>query len=118
MPDPRPLDGQSQNRRWSESAPARYGLAVAASAAATLAMFALYASAGFERGTVPFIFYFVAVIAVALYAGRGPVLLPIALSALAADYFFLGAPYSLTLDSSDLLQASIFVAVSLCISAL
>ena len=118
MPDPRPLDGQSQNRHWSESAPARYTLAVAASAGATLAMFALYTSAGFERGTVPFIFYFVAVIVVALYAGRGPTLLTILLSALAANFFFLGPANTFALGFSDVLQTGVFVLVSLLISAL
>src|SRR5215207_3566810 len=118
MPDPRPHGAQSPKRHWSESAPARYALAVAAAAAATLLMFALYESAGFQRGSVPFIFYFVAVIVVALYAGRGPVLLTIALSALAANFFFLGPPNTLALDFSDVLQTSVFVAVSLFISAL
>src|SRR5215208_6924434 len=118
MPDPRPHGAQPSNRHWSESAPARYALAFAAAAAATLLMFALYESAGLHRGSVPFIFYFVAVIVVALYGGRGPVLLTIALSALAANYFFLGTPNSLSLDFADLLQTGVFVAVSLFISAL
>ena len=118
MPDPRPHGAQSPNRHWSESAPTRYALAVAAAAAATLLMFALYAAPGIERGAVPFIFYFVAVIVVALYAGRGPVLLTIALSALAANFFFLGTPGTLALDFSDVLQTSVFIAVSLFISAL
>ena len=118
MADPRPHVAQSRNLRWSDSAAARYGLAVASVAAATLAMFALYAASGLARGAVPFIFYFVAVIVVALYGGRGPVLLTIALSALTADYFFLGPPRSLTLDFSDVLQTCIFAAVSLFIAAL
>ncbi|HEX8117639.1 MAG TPA: PAS domain S-box protein, partial [Pyrinomonadaceae bacterium] len=118
MADPRPHGAQSRNLRWSESAAARYGLAVASVVAATLAMFAFYAASGIERGAVPFIFYFVAVIAVALYAGRGPVLLTIALSALAANFFFLSTPYTLALDFSDALQTGVFVAVSLFISAL
>src|SRR5215208_4402902 len=118
MPDPRPQGAQSQNLGWSESAPARYALAVAAAAAATLLMFALYAASGIERGSVPFIFYFIGVIVVALYGGRGPVLLAIALSALAANFFFLGTPNTLALDFSDVLQTGVFVAVSLFISAL
>jgi PAS domain S-box-containing protein len=118
MPDPRPYGAQSQNRHWSESAPARYALAVVAAAAATLLMFALYAATGLQRGSVPFIFYFVAVIVVALYAGRGPVLLAIALSALVANYFFLGTTYGLALNFPDVLQTGVFVVVSLFISAL
>jgi PAS domain S-box-containing protein len=81
-------------------------------------MFALYEAAGLQHGSVPFIFYFVAVIVVALYGGRGPVLLTIALSALAANFFFLGPSYAFTLDFSDVLQTGVFVAVSLFISAL
>ncbi|HEX8148760.1 MAG TPA: PAS domain S-box protein [Pyrinomonadaceae bacterium] len=118
MPDPRPHGAQSPNRHWSEAAPARYALAVAAAAAATLLMFALYAASGIERGSVPFVFYFVAVIVVALYAGRGPALLNVALSALAANFFFLGPPNAFALDFSDVLQTGVFVAVSLFISAL
>ncbi|HEX8687558.1 MAG TPA: PAS domain S-box protein, partial [Pyrinomonadaceae bacterium] len=118
MPDPRPHGPQSPRPLWSESAPARYALAVAAAAAATLLMFALYAAAGLERGSAPFILYFVAVIVVALYAGRGPALLNIALSAFAANFFFLGPPNALALDFSDVLQTGVFVAVSLFISAL
>jgi PAS domain S-box-containing protein len=118
MSDPRPHGAQSQSRPWSESAPARYALAAAAVAAATLLMFALYAASGIERGAVPFIFYFVALIVVALYGGRGPARLTIALSALAANFFFLGSPYKLALDFSDVLQTGVFVAVSLFISAL
>ncbi|MFL6336197.1 MAG: PAS domain S-box protein [Pyrinomonadaceae bacterium] len=118
MSDPCPHGAQRPKPLWSESAPARYALAVAATAAATLLMFALYAASGIERGSVPFIFYFVAVIVVAFYAGRGPVLLTVALSALAANYFFLGAPYSLSLDFDEVLQTGVFFAVSLFISAL
>ena len=118
MSDPRPLGAHSPDRLWSESALARYALAVAAAGAATAGMFALYAASGIERGSVPFIFYFIAVIIVALYGGRGPVLLSIALSALAANFFFLGAPNSLSLDFSDVLQTGVFIVVSLFIAAL
>jgi PAS domain S-box-containing protein len=118
MPDPRPHGEQSWNRHWSESALARYALAPAAAAAATLLMFALYAAAGLQHGSVPFILYFVAVTVVAIYGGRGPVLLTVALSALAANFFFLGPPYAFALNFSDILQTAVFVAVSLFISAL
>jgi PAS domain S-box-containing protein len=118
MSDPRLHGAQSPNRRWSESAPARYALAVAAAAAATLLMFALYAATGLGRGSVPFIFYFVAVIVVALYGGRGPGLVTILLSALAAHYLFLPPFGQFGLDFVALSQSSIFVLVSLLISAL
>jgi PAS domain S-box-containing protein len=118
MPGPRPHVEQSPNRHWSDSAPARYALAVAATTSATLVMFALYAATGLERGSAPFILYFVAVIVVALYAGRGPILLTVLLSALAANFFFLGPPDAFALDFSGVLQTGVFVLVSLLISAL
>jgi PAS domain S-box-containing protein len=118
MADPRPHGAQSPRRHWSESVPARYALAVAAAAAATLMMFALYAAVVLPQGSVPFIFYFIAIIVVALHGGRGPVLLTIALSALAANFFFLGTAGTFALDFSDVLQTGVFIAVSLFISAL
>src|SRR5829696_436822 len=108
MPDPRPLGAHSSTRQWSESAPARYALAVAATAAATLLMFALYAVSVLERGSVPFILYFCAVTCAALYGGRGPGLLTIALSALAAHYFFVPPFYELGLNFTALLQTGVF----------
>src|SRR5687767_2102019 len=81
-------------------------------------MFALYALSGLARGSVPFIFYFVAVTVAALYGGRGPGLLTILLSALAAHYFFVPPFGGFGLDFSALLQTSVFVFVSLFISAL
>jgi PAS domain S-box-containing protein len=118
MSDPRPPATQQSKQAWSESAAARYGLALVSAAAATLFMFALYDLTDLARGHIPFAFYFVAVIAVAVYVGRGPVLLTIALSALLANFFFLGPPYAFAFDFSDLLQTAIFVLVSLFISAL
>ena len=66
MSDPRPLGAQESHQAWNESAPARYALAFVSVVAATLLMFALYGLTGLERGSVPFIFYFVAVTAAAL----------------------------------------------------
>src|SRR5688500_15358522 len=118
MSDPRPPGAQKSSRRWNESAPARYGLALASSAAATLLMFALYSLSGLARGSVPFIFYFIAVTVAALYGGRGPGLVTILLSALAAHYFFVPPFGGFGLDFSALLPTSVFVFVSLFISAL
>jgi PAS domain S-box-containing protein len=118
MSDPRSPGAQVSNRPWNESAWARYGLALASVVTATLLMFALYSVFGLERGSVPFIFYFGAVIVAALYGGRGPGLLSILLSALAASYFFLRPFDSVALSFSGLLQAGVFVVVSLFISAL
>ncbi|MDT7688920.1 MAG: hypothetical protein QOE46_1679 [Acidobacteriota bacterium] len=118
MADPRPPGPKRSKRAWNESAPARYALAVATVAAATLLMFALYAATGLTRGSVPFIFYFCAVIVVALYGGRGPGLLTIILSALVAYYFFVPPFDTLRFDFSAILQTGVFVLVSLFISAL
>jgi PAS domain S-box-containing protein len=118
MADPRPPGPTRSKRAWNQSAPARYALALAATVAATLLMFALYAATGLARGSVPFIFYFCAVIFVALYGGRGPGLLTIFLSALVAHYFFIPPFNTLTFDFSAVLQTGVFVLVSLFISAL
>jgi PAS domain S-box-containing protein len=118
MSDPRPPGALHSTHIWNESAPARYALALASAVAATLLMFALYASTGLERGSVPFAFYFVAVIVTALYAGRGPGLLCILISALLAHYFFVPPFGALSLGFNALLQTGVFVLVSLFISAL
>src|SRR5215204_571866 len=118
MSDPRPLDARQSKQAWNESAPARYGLAVASSVAATLLMFALYELTGLERGSVPFIFYFIAVTVTALYGGRGPSLLCISLSALAAHYLFIPPFDALTFTFRAILQTGVFIFVSLFISAL
>jgi PAS domain S-box-containing protein len=118
MSDPRPLGAQKSQRAWYESALARYGLALAAAASATLLMFALYELAGLERGSVPFIFYFVAVTVAAIYGGRGPGLFCILLSALTAHVLFLPPFDTFSLHFNALLQTGVFVLVSLVISAL
>ncbi|HEX8355162.1 MAG TPA: PAS domain S-box protein, partial [Pyrinomonadaceae bacterium] len=118
MSDPHPLGAQKSKQAWNESPPARYGLAFASAAAATLLMFALYALSGLERGSVPFVLYFVAVMVAAVYGGRGPGLLSILLSALAAHYFFVPPFGAFGLGFSALLQTGVFVLVSLFISAL
>ncbi len=118
MSDPRPRATPQSKQDWSESAAARYGLALVSTAAATLLMFALYDLTGLERGSVPFSFYFIAVTATALYGGRGPGLLCILLSALAAHYLFVPPFDAFSLTFSALLQTGVFVVVSLFISAL
>jgi PAS domain S-box-containing protein len=121
MPDPRPLgptDARTHERAWNEKAWARYALAAASVVAATLLMFALYASTGLARGSVPFIFYFCAVVLAVTYFGRGPGLLTITLSALAAHYLFLPPFGRFNLDFGSLFQTGAFLFVSLFISAL
>ncbi len=115
---PRPLGAQQSKQAWYESAPARYALALVSPVAATLLMFALYDLTGLERGSVPFIFYFVAVTVVAIYGGRGPGLLAILLSALLAHYFFVPPFDTLSFNFSAALQTGVFVLVSLFISTL
>ena len=94
----------------------RYGLAAGSVAAATLLMFALYDVAGLARGSVPFIFFFGAVILSARYGGRAPTLLSIILSALVADFFFLPPFNSLLLSADGVIQVCVFVLVSLFIA--
>src|ERR671912_338369 len=108
MPDRSPLDDTDAQ---TASAPPReqetrrgYVVAVLAVVAATLLMFALYSVLGLRRGSVPFIFYFGAVIFAARYGGRPPGLIAVALSALAASYFFVAPFGSPRLDYEGLLQ--------------
>ncbi|HWW74889.1 MAG TPA: PAS domain S-box protein, partial [Pyrinomonadaceae bacterium] len=118
MPDPHPHGAQRSSHLWRESAAARYGLAALSVASATLLTFALYTVSGLPRGSLPFIFFFCAVVLSAVYGGRGPALASILLSALAACYFFLPPFGALSFDLPTLLQTGVFVLVSLFISAL
>ena len=90
----------------------RYGLAALLVAAASLLMFALYDFIGLERGSVPFIFFFGAVLLSARYGGRGPGLFSVALSALLAEYFFLPPFSSLTFDLSGVFQVGVFILIA------
>src|SRR3954452_18552242 len=63
----------------------RYGVALAALALATAARFALDPALG---GHLPYVTYFVAIMAVARYGGLGPSLATLAFGSLAATYFF------------------------------
>ncbi|HEX7174636.1 MAG TPA: PAS domain S-box protein [Pyrinomonadaceae bacterium] len=107
---------QMRARPTPASALRRYGLAAGSVAAATLLMFALYYVVGLARGSVPFIFYFGAVILSARYAGRGPTLLTILLSALAADYFFIPPFNSFSPNAESVIQVGVFALVSLFIA--
>src|SRR5215207_5973989 len=116
MHDPGPL-GDTDAR--PASAPPRvptawrgYAVALLAVAAATLLMFALYSVLGLRRGSVPFIFYFGAVLFAARYGGRAPGLVAVALSALAASYFFVAPFGALRLEHEGLLQAAVFLVVA------
>jgi PAS domain S-box-containing protein len=93
-------------------------LAFASVAIATFLMFALYAFLGLEWGSVPFIFYFGAVMLGARYGGRWPGLLTVLLSALAADFLFFPPFESLSLKLHSALQVGVFVLVSLFICSI
>jgi PAS domain S-box-containing protein len=67
------------------STPLRYGVALAALALATAARFALDPALGDH---LPYVTYFVAIMAVARYGGLGPSLATLALGSLASTYFF------------------------------
>jgi PAS domain S-box-containing protein len=113
MPDPvTPHDAEREGRRARADAWARYGLAVAAVAAATLLTFALRGALGWESVRIVFIFFFPAVLVTALRAGRGPAALAIALSALAGNYLFLAPFYSLSPGFEESSQTALFVFVA------
>ncbi|HEV3467703.1 MAG TPA: PAS domain S-box protein [Pyrinomonadaceae bacterium] len=115
MPDPdfvTPHDAEREGGRAPDTAWGRYGLAVAAVAAAAVLTFALRGVLGWQSVRIVFIFFFPAVLLTALRAGRGPALLAIALSALAGNYFFLPPFYSLSLGFEEAFQTVLFVLVA------
>jgi PAS domain S-box-containing protein len=65
----------------------------------------------------PFLLFFAAVMFSAWYGGMGAGLLTTALSAIAADYFFLPPLNSLTLDAKGLLQVGVFALEGMAVSA-
>jgi len=67
--------------------------------------------------SLPFLFFFAAVALSASVCGFGPALLATGLSAIAADYFFLGIEFSFSHSLSDLLRVSFFLLVALLISS-
>ncbi|MBC7930285.1 MAG: PAS domain S-box protein, partial [Rubrivivax sp.] len=121
MSDPRPASPHVEqiiSPSWNESAWVRYGLAVAAVAAATLLMFALYAVFKLEYGSAPFSFYFGAVILSARFGGRWPGLVTVLLSAVTSHHYFLPPFGSSSFDFYSILQVSVFALVSLFIVSL
>ncbi len=122
MSDPQPHD---QDDGRAASSPAfgsaawqPYGVAVVAVVAATFLMSALYGVGGIERGSIPFIFYFGAVILSARYGGRGPGLFSVVLSVLTAKYFFIPPFGKLAFNYESVLQSVIFVLVAFVIVSL
>lgn len=85
----------------------RYGVAVLAVAIALLIKLLLAPIIEVES---PFILFFAAVMASALYGGTGPAVLATVLAALNSDYFFLSPYYSLAISSlGQGLRLGIFV---------
>src|SRR4051812_38510360 len=67
-------------------------------------------------GRVPFALFYVPVIVAALYGGRGPALLAIALSLAAATYLFLPPVYTFDIGFDGLIRLVTFFFISLMIS--
>ncbi|HEX4961046.1 MAG TPA: ATP-binding protein [Thermoanaerobaculia bacterium] len=95
----------------------RYGLAVAAVAAALLVRWPLLPLFG---GSVPFMFFFPAIVFAGWIGGLGPGLLATGLSALGAAYFLFSPPLLAVVSqpSARVFQLLIFVAIGLLISLL
>jgi PAS domain S-box-containing protein len=89
-------------------------LAVVAVAVALLVTFALLP---FSR-SIPFAFFFIAVVAATLYGGLRSGIVAILLSVLASGFFILPPTYSLNVGLAGFLQLSVFIAVSLAIAFL
>ncbi|MBI1841463.1 MAG: CHASE3 domain-containing protein, partial [Verrucomicrobia bacterium] len=104
------LSGESgmRERTWL----ARYGGAVLATGAATVLRMGLTPLVGESHSPVPFITFFPAVLVASWYGGFRAGALCILLSALAADYFFLGPERSFwKLNPGDLISLLIFIVV-------
>ena len=113
MSDPRPLSAQSARRRWHESAPARYGLALAMVATASLLTLALRGAVGAQAIRSSFALFYLAVFLTARYLGRGAALFAVLLSALVGNYFFLQPDHVFSLAPSGLIQTAVFAFASL-----
>src|SRR5215212_11860512 len=102
------------DRLREEGPAARYGLAVAAVAAASVVT--AFALPLVSRSI--FIFYIAAVVATAWAGGRGPGLVATALSVLVADYLFIPPLGAHPSDAADLFALAMFAAVSVFVSSL
>jgi PAS domain S-box-containing protein len=93
---------------------ARYGLAVASVILGWLAREAL--SPGIGPVALPFIFFFPAVAIAVWFGGLGPGVLAVALSVVAAHWFFTAPTHTFTISSTyDILALAAFVVASLMI---
>ena len=99
----------------SEAGPwKRYGIAVTA---ALVGFAASYLTWPYQK-TMPWVFFFAAIMVSAWFGGLGPSLLTTALLALAGRYFFIKPYGEFTYDRESLLQTLVFVGVSLFIGYL
>jgi PAS domain S-box-containing protein len=116
MSDPRtasPREEPTVRLAWHNSAWARYASAIAAVVASAGLTFALVGLIGAREVRAGFVFFYLAVFLSARYGGRGPGLLSVVLSALAADYFLVAPDDLLSPDFPGLLQLTVFVLVAL-----
>src|SRR5262245_2938512 len=105
----------SELRKKLSPTTARYGGAVLAVTVATVLRLLFNPILGFR---LPFLAYVITIILVACYAGFGPALLSIALSAVLGTYLFITPTNSLFVaDSSGVLQLVSFSVLSLVVSA-
>jgi PAS domain S-box-containing protein len=85
----------------------RYGLAVLAVVAATVIKLLL---APVIREESPFLVFYIALLLVAWFGGRGPGLLATVLAAISANYFFVSPFYAFTIDSTgQVVRLGVFV---------
>ncbi|MGA7935905.1 MAG: PAS domain S-box protein, partial [Kovacikia sp.] len=95
----------------------RYGVAVVAVLLALMLMLLLNHWVAMKES--PFLIFFAAVMASAWYGGLGPGILATVLSALAANYFFLGTDRTLNFTTpSEVARLGIFLLVSLMVNSL
>jgi PAS domain S-box-containing protein len=93
----------------------RYGIAIAAVAAATGVRFAFNSVLSVYA---PYLSFTLAVMAAALLGGRGPGLAAVALSALAVDWFFLTPPHSFAIVASGAIWGLALFVLSVALIAL
>lgn len=94
---------------------ARYGVAVASVALGWLGREAL--TPGVGPTALPFVFFFPAVAVATWFGGVGPGFLALALSALAANWFFVAPVHSFTISAYDALALAAFLLAAMLIIA-
>lgn len=85
----------------------RYATAPAATLICCLVQLAL-----FPPGIAPFVFFYVGVVAAAWLGGRAPGLLAVPLSAMTANYVFMGPRWAWSLSDAELIATALFCAAA------